>query len=53
MFQQWDSGGPQVAAAVEDDLWDFGVAGVVPNIIAGPQGIATVGISNDESSANP
>ncbi|CAB9498494.1 ABC-type nitrate sulfonate bicarbonate transport [Seminavis robusta] len=48
----WDSGGPQVRAAAENDAWDFGVAGCNPNIIAGPLGISTVGISNDESTAN-
>ena len=38
-------------AAVEQEAWDFGMAGSVPNVIAGSQGIATIGISNDESAA--
>lgn len=46
------SGGPQVAAAAQDEAWDFGVAGSVPNILAAFQDISTIGISNDESSAN-
>lgn len=32
--------------------WDIGGAGVVPNIIGGPQDIETIGISNDESASN-
>lgn len=43
------SGAPQVKAAVESEAWDFGIAGSVPNVIAGQQGILTVGINNDES----
>jgi len=43
------SGAPQVKAAVESNAWDFGIAGSVPNVIAGQQGILTVGINNDES----
>lgn len=50
--QQYSSGAPQVAAAVENKAWDIGGAGVVPNIIGGPQGIETIGISNDESATN-
>ena len=30
---QYPSGAPQVKAAVEEDAWDFGGAGVVPNIL--------------------
>ena len=37
---------------MDDDAWDFGVAGSVPNINAGLSDIWTVGISNDESRAN-
>jgi NitT/TauT family transport system substrate-binding protein len=32
--------------------WDIGGAGVLPNIIGGPQDIETIGISNDESATN-
>lgn len=32
--------------------WDIGGAGVVPNILGGPQDIETIGISNDESATN-
>ncbi len=49
---QYSSGAPQVAAAVENMTWDIGGAGVVPNIIGGPQDIQTIGISNDESATN-
>ena len=48
-FLQFASGAPQVKAAVEEKAWDFGIAGSVPNVIAGQQGILTVGINNDES----
>jgi len=48
----YPSGAPQVKAAVEEDAWDFGGAGVVPNIIGGPQGIIGVGISMDQSATN-
>ena len=34
---------------MESNAWDFGIAGSVPNVIAGQQGILTVGINNDES----
>ena len=34
---------------MESEAWDFGIAGSVPNVIAGQQGILTVGINNDES----
>lgn len=43
------SGAPQVKAAVDEKAWDFGIAGSVPNVIAGAQGILTIGINNDES----
>lgn len=43
------SGAPQVKAAVEEKAWDIGIAGSVPNVIAGSQGILTIGINNDES----
>lgn len=43
------SGAPQVKAAVEEEAWDIGIAGSVPNVIAGSQGILTIGINNDES----
>jgi len=43
------SGAPQVQAAVESQAWDMGIAGSVPNVIAGQQKILTVGINNDES----
>ena len=43
------SGGPQVQDAVDNRAWDFGIAGSVPNVLAGAQGIRTVGINNDES----
>ena len=33
MYVQYPSGAPQVKAGVEEDAWDFGGAGVVPNII--------------------
>lgn len=48
----YPSGAPQVKAAVEENAWDFGGAGVVPNIIGGPQGIIGVGISMDQSATN-
>ena len=34
---------------MEEKAWDFGIAGSVPNVIGGSQGIFTIGISNDES----
>ena len=46
---QFPSGAPQVQAAVDSQAWDVGIAGSVPNVIAGQQNILTVGISNDES----
>ncbi|CAB9507972.1 ABC-type nitrate sulfonate bicarbonate transport [Seminavis robusta] len=48
----YPSGAPQVKAAVEDKSWDMGVAGVVPNIIGGSQGILGVGIAMDQSATN-
>lgn len=36
---QYPSGAPQVKAAVEEAAWDFGGAGVVPNIL----GYVTIG----------
>ncbi|CAB9507977.1 ABC-type nitrate sulfonate bicarbonate transport [Seminavis robusta] len=52
VMEWYPSGAPQVKAAVEDNAWDFGGAGVVPNIIGGPQGILGVGISMDQSATN-
>ena len=46
---QFPSGAPQVKAAVEEKAWDIGIAGSVPNVIAGQQGIHSIAISNDES----
>lgn len=43
------SGAPQVKAAAEEKAWELGIAGSVPNVIAGSQGILTIGINNDES----
>lgn len=48
----YPSGAPQVKDAVEQAAWDFGGAGVVPNILGGPQGILGVGISMDQSATN-
>jgi ABC-type nitrate/sulfonate/bicarbonate transport system substrate-binding protein len=46
---QFLSGAPQVKAAVDSQAWDIGIAGSVPNVIAGSQNIFTIGINNDES----
>jgi len=48
----YPSGAPQVKAAVEDKTWDLGVAGVVPNIIGGAQGLLGIGICFDQSAIN-
>ncbi|CAB9524626.1 Candidate ABC type nitrate sulfonate bicarbonate transport system, periplasmic component [Seminavis robusta] len=40
----WASGAPQVKAAVEEKAWDFGIAGSVPNVIAGQQVIGEPGV---------
>lgn len=37
---------------MNEQAWDVGAAGIVPNIVGGPQGIETIGISNDESATN-
>jgi NitT/TauT family transport system substrate-binding protein len=41
-----------VAAAAEEQAWDFGIAGSPPNIVAGFKDILTIGINNDEGAAN-
>lgn len=43
------SGAPQVKAAVDDKAWDIGIAGSVPNVLGGAQGLQTIAITNDES----
>lgn len=48
-FTVFASGAPQVKAAVESKAWDIGIAGSVPNVLAGQQGILSIGINNDES----
>ena len=48
-LSMYSSGGPQVKDAVDNQAWDFGIAGSVPNVLAGSQGIRTIGINNDES----
>jgi ABC-type nitrate/sulfonate/bicarbonate transport system substrate-binding protein len=48
----YPSGAPQVKAAVDEGAWDIGGAGVVPNILGGPQGIMGIGISMDQSATN-
>jgi ABC-type nitrate/sulfonate/bicarbonate transport system substrate-binding protein len=45
----YSAGGPQVQDAVNNQTWDFGIAGSVPGVIAGQQNILTIGINNDES----
>jgi len=53
-YRVYDNGADQVNNALSDNpQWDLGAAGVVPNILAGQsRKIDTIGISNDESSAN-
>ena len=41
-----------MAAAVNEDAWDIGIAGVVPNIIGGSQGLTGIGICFDQSAIN-
>jgi NitT/TauT family transport system substrate-binding protein len=45
----YDSGGPQIEDAVQNQAWDFGILGSVPAVLGSSQGITTIGINNDES----
>lgn len=49
---QYTSGKPQVDAAVASKAWDVGIAGVVPNILGGSQGLLGIGICFDQSAIN-
>ena len=35
--------------AIDNEAWDFGIAGSPPNVLAGLNNIHTIGISNDEA----
>jgi len=48
----YPAGNPQIADAVDNSTWDFGILGSVPALIGGGQGIWTIGVSNDASAAH-